>query len=145
MRPPPARLTAYRADGRSRWMETGQAGAAILHRSRTAAKRLRRGGWAARCRKHVGEGAKRFRAAGRICLAAVPLGVFTTVACFHPVLPHWGLIGLTSLLPMLGLSWHRQLIRRPASARQWLATAVVFSLSAARVAAVLEQVLAARG
>ena len=37
-----------------------------------------------------------------LCLAVVPLGVFTAVACFRPVLPHWGLIGLVSLFPLLG-------------------------------------------
>ena len=34
-----------------------------------------------------------------------PLAVFTAVACFRPVLPHWGLIGLVSLFPMLGRAW----------------------------------------
>ena len=34
-----------------------------------------------------------------LALAVVPLGVFTLVACFRPVLPHWGLIGLVSLFP----------------------------------------------
>ena len=37
-----------------------------------------------------------------LCLAVVPVGVFTAVACFRPVLPHWGLIGLVSLFPILG-------------------------------------------
>ncbi|MGC8641340.1 MAG: glycosyltransferase family 39 protein, partial [Isosphaeraceae bacterium] len=63
-----------------------------------------------------------------VCLAAVPLGVFTMVACFRPVLPHWGLIGLTSLFPMLGLAWHRQLACHPESARRWLAIAAGFSI-----------------
>ena len=40
-----------------------------------------------------------------LCLAAVPFGVFTAVACFRPVLPHWGLIGLVSLFPVLGNLW----------------------------------------
>src|SRR5262249_12261550 len=29
-----------------------------------------------------------------LCVAALPLAAFTAVACFRPVLPHWGLIGL---------------------------------------------------
>ena len=37
-----------------------------------------------------------------LSLAVVPLAVFTVVACFRPVLPHWGLIGLVSLFPALG-------------------------------------------
>ena len=37
-----------------------------------------------------------------LCQAIVPLGIFSAVACFRPVLPHWGLIGLVSLFPILG-------------------------------------------
>jgi hypothetical protein len=40
-----------------------------------------------------------------LCLALIPCAVFTTVACFRPVLPHWGLIGLVSLFPTLGRHW----------------------------------------
>ena len=40
-----------------------------------------------------------------LCLAAFPLGLFTAVACFRPVLPHWGLIGMVSLFPILGRGW----------------------------------------
>ena len=29
-----------------------------------------------------------------LCLSILPLGVFTLVACFRSVLPHWGLVGL---------------------------------------------------
>ena len=46
-----------------------------------------------------------------LCLAVAPVLVFTAVACFRPVLPHWGLIGLVSLFPVLGDSWRRA--RRP--------------------------------
>src|SRR4029077_15265071 len=35
-----------------------------------------------------------------LCLSAGPLGLFTVVACFRPVLPHWGLIGMVSLFPI---------------------------------------------
>jgi 4-amino-4-deoxy-L-arabinose transferase-like glycosyltransferase len=44
-----------------------------------------------------------------LCLAAVPVGVFTAVACFRPVLPHWGLIGMVSLFPILGRTWAARL------------------------------------
>jgi hypothetical protein len=64
-----------------------------------------------------------------LCLAAVPLGVFTVVACFRPVLPHWGLIGLVSLFPMLGLSWQHLLVRRPVAGSRCLAAAAVFSVT----------------
>ena len=40
-----------------------------------------------------------------LCVATVPLTAFTAVACFRPVLPHWGLIGLVPLFPMLGRAW----------------------------------------
>ena len=34
-------------------------------------------------------------------------GVFTAVACFRPVLPHWGLIGLVSIFPCWESCGHR--------------------------------------
>ncbi len=40
-----------------------------------------------------------------LCLAIVPLAAFTAVACFRSVLPHWGLIGLVPLFPILGREW----------------------------------------
>lgn len=64
-----------------------------------------------------------------ICLAVLPLGVFTLVACFRPVLPHWGLIGFTPLFPMLGLAWRRRIMERPKSSVRWLAIAAVFPIS----------------
>jgi 4-amino-4-deoxy-L-arabinose transferase-like glycosyltransferase len=63
-----------------------------------------------------------------LCLAVVPLGVFTAVACFRPVLPHWGLIGLVSLFPILGSKWAARLERRPAFARRLLSGCAGFSL-----------------
>ncbi len=48
-----------------------------------------------------------------LCLALVPLAIFTGVACFRPVLPHWGLIGLVSLFPILGHYWAVRLLERP--------------------------------
>ena len=79
-------------------------------------------------RPGTGSSSRAITSGSRVCLAAVPLAVFTAVACFRPVLPHWGLIGLTSLFPVLGLSWHRHLVRRPAPASRWLAIAVVFPI-----------------
>ena len=55
-----------------------------------------------------------------LCLAIVPMGVFTLVACFRPVLPHWGLIGLVALLPILGRNWSARLERRPEPTRRIL-------------------------
>jgi hypothetical protein len=64
-----------------------------------------------------------------LCLAAVPLGVFTLVACFRPVLPHWGLIGFASLFPMAGRNWDERLERRPRASRRILAGCAAFSLA----------------
>ena len=47
------------------------------------------------------------------CPGRRPAGVFTLVACFRPVLPHWGLIGLVSLFPLLGRNWSERLEDRP--------------------------------
>jgi hypothetical protein len=63
-----------------------------------------------------------------LCLAVVPVSVFTAVACFRPVLPHWGLIGLISLFPVLGQAWQAEWRRRPAGALRWLAIAAVFPI-----------------
>ena len=63
-----------------------------------------------------------------LCLAVVPLGIFTAVACFRPVLPHWGLIGLVSLFPILGSKWSARLGTRPDATRRVLAACAGFSL-----------------
>ena len=63
-----------------------------------------------------------------LCLAIVPVGVFTMVACFRPVLPHWGLIGLVSLFPALGRKWHERVLDRPDSTRRWLTAGGAFTL-----------------
>lgn len=63
-----------------------------------------------------------------LCLAVVPLSIFTAVACFRPVLPHWGLIGLVSLFPILGSRWATRLEQRPNSTHRVLATCAGFSL-----------------
>jgi len=63
-----------------------------------------------------------------LCLAVVPLGVLTSVACFRPVLPHWGLIGLVSLFPILGDTWAARLARRPEPTRGLLVASACFSL-----------------
>jgi 4-amino-4-deoxy-L-arabinose transferase-like glycosyltransferase len=55
-----------------------------------------------------------------LCLAVVPLGVLTTVACFRPVLPHWGLIGFASLFPLLGRKWAARCKTRPETTRRFL-------------------------
>jgi hypothetical protein len=63
-----------------------------------------------------------------LCVAAVPLGVFTILACFRQVLPHWGLIGFVSLLPVLGKRWATRRIENPIGARLRLAGYASLSL-----------------
>ena len=63
-----------------------------------------------------------------LCLAVAPVLVFTAVACFRPVLPHWGLIGLVSLFPVLGDAWRQHFDRSRGPLIRWLAGAAVFSL-----------------
>jgi hypothetical protein len=55
-----------------------------------------------------------------LCVAALPLAVFTAVACFRPVLPHWGLIGLVPLFPMLGREWAERHQRQAVLSRRRL-------------------------
>ncbi len=62
-----------------------------------------------------------------LCVAAVPLAVFTLVACFRSVLPHWGLIGLVSMLPILGCDADALLVQDRRWRRRW-AAAVGFCL-----------------
>lgn len=63
-----------------------------------------------------------------LCVATVPLAAFTAVAFFRPVLPHWGLIGLISLFPMLGRWWADRLEHHPASIRRRLSICAGLSL-----------------
>ena len=63
-----------------------------------------------------------------LCLAIVPVVVFTAVACFRPVFPHWGLIGLVSVLPILGSKWAARLEKRPRPTRRMLAACAGFSV-----------------
>jgi hypothetical protein len=72
-----------------------------------------------------------------LCIAAVPLVLFTAVACFRPVLPHWGLIGLASLFPLLGDRWRVLCVNAPARTRRLLMGGAVWSL-AVLAAALLE-------
>ncbi len=71
-------------------------------------------------------GCRKWRQAGAherlfLALSIAPLGVFSLVACFRPVLPHWGLIGLVSLFPLLGRNWSMRLDARPRRTRRYLA------------------------
>jgi hypothetical protein len=63
-----------------------------------------------------------------LCLALVPVSVFTLVACFRPMLPHWGLIGLVSLFPILGRNWAGRLTSQPVRTRRLLAACAGFSV-----------------
>jgi hypothetical protein len=62
-----------------------------------------------------------------LCLAVVPLALFTGVACFRFVLPHWGLIGLATLLPILGRRWASLVARNPVRIRRLLAGGAAWS------------------
>jgi 4-amino-4-deoxy-L-arabinose transferase-like glycosyltransferase len=64
-----------------------------------------------------------------LALAVAPLGVFTMVACFRPVLPHWGLIGLVSLFPLLGRKWLQRTETRPQQTRRMLVACAGFSVA----------------
>jgi len=63
-----------------------------------------------------------------LCLCVAPLATFTAVACFQPVLPHWGLIGLASLFPMLGRWIAERAVERPRRTRRRLLLASAFPL-----------------
>jgi hypothetical protein len=64
-----------------------------------------------------------------LCLAIAPVVVFSAIACFRPVLPHWGLIGLVSLFPVLGDCWRKHADLRPGRMTRWLAIAGVCTVS----------------
>jgi 4-amino-4-deoxy-L-arabinose transferase-like glycosyltransferase len=64
-----------------------------------------------------------------LCVATLPLTAFTAVACFRPVLPHWGLIGLVPLFPMLGRAWAGRIADRPAPVRRRLTAYAGLSLT----------------
>jgi hypothetical protein len=48
-----------------------------------------------------------------LCQMAPPLATFLAVACVRPVLPHWSLIGLLPVFPLLGADWARLQAHRP--------------------------------
>jgi 4-amino-4-deoxy-L-arabinose transferase-like glycosyltransferase len=64
-----------------------------------------------------------------LALAVAPVAVFTMVACFRPVFPHWGLIGLVSLFPLLGSKWSARLETRPWQTRRMLVAFAGFSVA----------------
>jgi 4-amino-4-deoxy-L-arabinose transferase-like glycosyltransferase len=64
-----------------------------------------------------------------LALAVGPLAVFTVVACFRPVLPHWGLIGLVSIFPVLGQKWSERLQVAPRRTRRLLVAYAGFSVA----------------
>jgi hypothetical protein len=80
-------------------------------------------GW--RRRNELGDGPEELW----LFVAALPLAAFTAVACFRPVLPHWGLIGLVALFPMLGRAWAARLDARPFAVRRRLAAFTGLSLA----------------
>jgi hypothetical protein len=62
-----------------------------------------------------------------VCIASVPFGLFTAVACFRLVLPHWGLIGLASLFPLLGDRWAGIFRNNPRRTARLLAAGAIWS------------------
>jgi hypothetical protein len=64
-----------------------------------------------------------------LCMALLPVAIFTTVACFRPVLPHWGLIGLVSLFPALGEVWSKSQEKRARFSGRGMMAAGVFSVA----------------
>ena len=71
-----------------------------------------------------------------LCLALLPLGLFTAVSCFRPILPHWPLIGFLPLFPLLGANWANRSVTEPVAVRRWLVfmTAAVVLMATAFVA-----------
>ncbi|WP_165243915.1 glycosyltransferase family 39 protein [Paludisphaera soli] len=63
-----------------------------------------------------------------LCLCVAPLAMFTAVACFRPVLPHWGLVGLLPLFPSLGREIANRAQTQPPRTRRRLAFAASFSI-----------------
>ena len=55
-----------------------------------------------------------------VCQAVLPLAVFTAVACFRPVLPHWTLVGYLSIFPMMGRAWEARWHLNPSRTRRRL-------------------------
>ncbi len=55
-----------------------------------------------------------------LCLSLLPLVLFTAVACFRPILPHWPLIGFLPLFPMVGSTWASRSECEPVAVRRWL-------------------------
>ena len=53
-------------------------------------------------------------------MSLLPLVLFTAVACFRPILPHWPLIGFVPLFPLLGEAWAEKSLREPVTVRRWL-------------------------
>lgn len=51
-------------------------------------------------------------------LATLPIGLVTLVGLFRPVLPHWSLIGVVSILPLLGNDWAQRWARNPRRMRR---------------------------
>ena len=63
-----------------------------------------------------------------LCLSIAPLAIFTAVACFRPVLPHWGLVGLLPLFPSLGRAIAARAAVDPRRTRRRLTFASAFSV-----------------
>ena len=66
-----------------------------------------------------------------VCLAVVPLGLFTLVSATRAILPHWPLMGFLPLFPLLGAYWATLTETRPRFVNRWLVFMSSFLLVAA--------------
>jgi 4-amino-4-deoxy-L-arabinose transferase-like glycosyltransferase len=55
-----------------------------------------------------------------LCMAFPPLVLFTVVACFRPILPHWMLIGFLPLFPLLGDFWAKLATEHAGYVQRWI-------------------------
>ena len=84
-------------------------------------------------RLHQGRGdaADRFL----VCQSAPPLVLFLGVACFRSVLPHWSLVGLLPVIPLVGREWAARWTTEPARMRRLIATVAVLPVAMAALVA----------
>ncbi|CAN5805765.1 hypothetical protein BH23PLA1_BH23PLA1_22770 [soil metagenome] len=69
-----------------------------------------------------------------LCQSWPPLVLFWALSALRPGLPHWGLIGFVSVMPVLGRAWADQLVRRPRATRRRLAVWSALAVSLAVLA-----------
>ncbi len=63
-----------------------------------------------------------------LCQAIPPLALFLLVACFRPLLPHWSLVGMLPVFPMLAGDWASRWVAEGPRIRRRLAIFTVLPL-----------------